>query len=386
MGRTRTRGIILEEDGSRTVNKVWRGERIFTRLGWVSQEDAESWLANEITRRKQAELRRGSHRPLFRECAARYLVEAKQKRSFEVIAWHVDLLLPYVGDLFLDQVCDETLQDFKDERLAGGIVIGDREPLSAASPTTVNRSLEVVRTILNRASRAWRMDGKPMLSIAPPLISMLEENRKPPHPLSWDEQDLFFPKLAPHLQEMALFGVNTGLRDDNICGFQWKWEVKIPEVGRSVFIIPAEEYKTKVPHVVILNNVAWSIIEARRKRLAEDDRADKNSDYVFTYRQPRGDPPVITDDRIETMHNSSWQRVRKEVGLPDVSPHSLRHTFATRLRLSGVSQEDRNALMGHGRSSMPEHYASADIGRMIKKANLVLNRKGTRTMLRVVNG
>ena len=68
---------------------------------------------------------------------------------------------------------------------------------------------------------------------------------------------------------MALFAVNTGLRDSNVCGLQWTWEVAVPELGRSVFVIPPEAFKTKRPHVVILNDVAWSIIEAQRS-LASD--------------------------------------------------------------------------------------------------------------------
>ena len=51
-----------------------------------------------------------------------------------------------------------------------------------------------------------------------------------------------------------------------------------------------------------------------------------------------------------------------------------------------MSREDRAVLLGHEGRSMPEHYASADIGRLIKLSNLVLNRVETRTLLRVVNG
>jgi len=39
---------------------------------------------------------------------------------------------------------------------------------------------------------------------------------------------------------MALFAVNTGLRESNVCGLQWRWEVLVPEIGRSVFVIPPE--------------------------------------------------------------------------------------------------------------------------------------------------
>jgi hypothetical protein len=35
---------------------------------------------------------------------------------------------------------------------------------------------------------------------------------------------------------------------------------------------------------------------------------------------------------------------------------------------------------------MPEHYASADVGRLMALANRVLDRVSTRTILRVANG
>lgn len=378
MGRTRTRGITLENDGSRTVNKVWRGERIFARLGQVSQEEAERWLSSETARLEAEQHRRGSPRALFRECAARYLIESKQKRSVEVIAWHIKLLLPYVGDLEIHQVHDGTLDDFKEDRLAGGMVFDDGEPLKPSSPTTVNRSLEVVRTILTRSARAWRDDaGRPLLDIAPPLISMLAEDRRKPRPISWDEQDLLFPLLPTHLQVMALFSVNTGLRDENVCGLRWSWEVKVPEVDRSVFIVPALEFKTAVDHVAILNDAAWSIIETqRRKREADLKAGNKVCEFVFPY----------SGHRVDTMNNHGWQTARRTAKMEDVRIHDLRHTYSSRLRLAGVSQEDRNALMGHKGRSMPEHYASADIGRLISLSNRVLDRSGTRTLLRVVNG
>src|SRR6202163_2138496 len=52
---------------------------------------------------------------------------------------------------------------------------------------------------------------------------------------------------------------------------------------------------------------------------------------------------------------------------------------------AGVSAEDREALLGHANHSMAGHCASADVGRLLKQANLVLNRQETRTVLRVAN-
>ena len=86
------------------------------------------------------------------------------------------------------------------------------------------------------------------------------------------------------------------------------------------------------------------------------------------------------------MNNNGWQQARDEAGLPLVRVHDLRHSFACRLRAAGVSAEDREALLGHANHSMAGHYASADVGHLLKQANLVLNRSGTQTVLRVADG
>ena len=86
------------------------------------------------------------------------------------------------------------------------------------------------------------------------------------------------------------------------------------------------------------------------------------------------------------MNNNGWQQARREAGVPAVRVRDLRHTFACRLRAAEVSAEDRAALLGHATQSMVGHYASADVGRLLRQSNLVLNRQETRTILRVANG
>ena len=41
--RTRTKGVLLASDGSRTIDKEYKGKRIYQRLGTVRQDDAEAW-------------------------------------------------------------------------------------------------------------------------------------------------------------------------------------------------------------------------------------------------------------------------------------------------------------------------------------------------------
>lgn len=383
--RTRTKGIQLDDDGERTADKQYKGQRIFERLGRVSQDDAETWL-----RQRQAviDVQRTdgpgqSADQLFRTACGKYLLELQQAadvRTLETISGHVLLLNRWVGDLTLRQVCNDSFAAFKADRLQGRTATG--EQTRPVKPATVNRSMEVARTVLNRAARVWRTaQGQPWLG-ASPLIEMLDETstKRMPRPLSWAEQAVLIKHLPEHLQTMAIFAVNTGARDENVCGLRWDWEVPVEEAGRSVFVIPASEFKSKRPHVLILNDVAWRIVQAQRGR---------HKEFVFVYRRERvvnlDKAPVMKFRRVETMNNTAFQTARSQAGLA-VRVHDLRHTYGQRLRDAGVPEEDRALLLGHAVEGMAQHYATATVARLIEQANRVSATQDRTTLLRVVNG
>lgn len=223
MAATRTPGITIDAHGNYFIDKCHHGTRICLRLGPTTIEQAELRLKREVGHVELELARRAHTRPLFRDCAARYLAQRHERLSLATMQIHMRLLLPHIGDLEPRQVHDATLAPFIASRVAAG-----------ASATTINRSLDVVRAILNRATRSYRDDdGTPWLTGVPPLITMLPESRRSPYPITRDEQDRLFPRLPAHLQRMALFTVNTGLRDSNVCGLQWSWEVPLPELERQ---------------------------------------------------------------------------------------------------------------------------------------------------------
>src|SRR4029079_18389518 len=131
-----------------------------------------------------------------------------------------------------------------------------------------------------------------------------------------------------HLARMALFKVNTGCRDGEVCGLKWAWEVPVPELDTSVFLIPGAKVKNGDARLLGLNRVAKSVLDSVR---------GEHDEYVFVY---RGRP-------IETMNNNGWQEARKRVWLTQVRMHDLKHTFGRRLRAAGGSFEDRQDLLGH---------------------------------------
>ncbi|HUF19895.1 MAG TPA: tyrosine-type recombinase/integrase, partial [Burkholderiales bacterium] len=172
--------------------------------------------------------------------------------------------------------------------------------------------------------------------------------------------------LPAHLTRMALFKVNTGTRDQEVCGLRWDWEIRIPELETSLFLIPGKFVKIREDRVVVLNEVSRRVI---------DEVRDIHPDYVFTY---RGSP-------VETMHNSGWQAARARAaekyqaefgepapeGFRNIRVHDLKHTFGRRLRAAGVSLETRKVLLGHTTGDITSHYSAPELYELIEAANRV---------------
>lgn len=114
------------------------------------------------------------------------------------------------------------------------------------------QALTLVFLIL--AARLWRDEsGLTWLETAP-LLQMLEcDDARKPYPLSWDEQARLFARLPGHLRDMALFKVNTGTREQEVVGLRWEWEVPIPELQTSVFVVPGDGVKKGEDRLVVLN-------------------------------------------------------------------------------------------------------------------------------------
>ena len=108
---------------------------------------------------------------------------------------------------------------------------------------TINNGLQVVRRILNLAAASgWTSEG--MTWIQSPQRSSCCPIRNGESLIPWlGRASSPFWELPSHLADMALFAVNTGCRDAEICGLRWDWEVRVPELDTSVFIVPGKKVK-----------------------------------------------------------------------------------------------------------------------------------------------
>jgi integrase len=359
MGRKKTPGL-QKRCGFWHIDKKVFGRRICESTGSDSLEEAEKYLAKRIEDIRQTTIYGTRLRRKFREAATKFLAENQHKKSIFTDAIRLKELDKYIGDLYIDSINMGTLQAFIEAKRKNGRKI-----------LIINHWLQIVRHILNLAASEWTDNNNlTWLSNAPKIKLFPKIDVRKPYPLSWEEQEKLFEELPLHLKRMALFAVNTGCRDQEICNLRWEWEMVIPELNTSIFVIPSTDVKNGEDRLVVLNKAAQTVINEVR---------GQNSEYVFTYnRKP-----------VTRMLNTAWKSARKKIGLT-VRVHDLKHTFGRRLRAARVSFEDRQDLLGHKSGRITTHYSAAEIRSLIEAANKVCETKQdvsspTLTLLRCMN-
>jgi hypothetical protein len=218
---------LTKRGGVWHINKQIGGTRVCESTGTSELAKAQEQLAKRVDDARKARLYgvRGDYS--FRVAATKYLEENRQKRSIGDDAMHLRQLDPFIGTHLMRQVHMGTLQEFVAKRRKDGV-----------KTKSINATLAVVRRILRLAASEWMDDrGMAWLETAPKIRLFPVTDARLPYPLSAEEQMFLFRELPAHLAKMALFKVNTGTREQEVCGLKWSHEVKVPEFGTSVFLI-----------------------------------------------------------------------------------------------------------------------------------------------------
>jgi integrase len=214
-------------------------------------------------------------------------------------------------------------------------------------------------------------------------FGMDSETQRDAYPLTWEQQRLLFAELPDYLHRMALFKVNTGCREQEVCRLRWDYGVAVPEIDTTVFLIPwnfggrrpKSGVKNRCDRLVVLNTVARGVIEAQR---------GLHPIWVFPH---RGEPLV-------RMLQNAWRQARRRAaarwlelkgepapeGFARVRVHDLKHTFGHRLEAAGVPFSDCQVLLGHKSKNVTKRYMVPEIARLIDAAESVLETEKRRTV------
>ena len=342
MGKKRTPGLY-KRGKFWHIHKTIHGIQVCRSTQTGDLDEAEEILRQISQEIKKVELFGEQPRRKFDEAVQQYIkIKAPTKTSLEDDILHLKHLKPFIGHFELSKINLDVLRTYIEDRQAQGV-----------KNRTINFSLKSVRQVLNLATE-WRDEnGNPWLQMAPKITLLPETDSRKPYPLTWEEQERLFSELPEHLRLMALFKVNTGCREQEVCGLKWEWEHELSDLGTSVFVVPSKLVKNRESRIIVLNDEAKKVINRMRGR---------HPVYVFVYK----------NHRIQRINGNAWRKARNRAGIPLVRVHDLKHTWGYRLRLANVPEEDRRDLLGHkSGKSMTTHYSAADLKRLIDLANRV---------------
>jgi len=251
------------------------------------------------------------------DAVVRWLAESSHKRSLVTDKFHLTWLDPYLRDKELNDISSDLIE-----------YIAQEKEKTNVTPATINRMLEIVRAILNKAQKEWKwLDTVP-------LIRMRKIENKRIRWLTRGQADKLLGELPQHLKDMAAFTLLTGLRQSNVTGLQWS-EV---DLVRNHALIHPDQSKTKKAIPVPLNSQAIAIIEKQKGNHPEN---------VFTY---FGKP-------VTRCNNHAWQKALIRAGIKDFRWHDLRHTWASWHVQNGTSLQELQQLGGWSEHEMVLRYA-----------------------------
>jgi integrase len=320
---------------------------------WLSLKEAEiskgEWIAPELGNQK------------FREYAEQWMLDRVLKpRTAELydglLANH---LYPTFGDLGVSDIDEATVRRWRKARLEAGPKA--KRPFG---PVTVAKAYRLLHAIFETAAEEDRLIPRNPCHIDGAGKEESDERQIVPLPVVFEIAKAV-PVRYRALVLLATFadmrwGELAGLRRENIdleaC------EIRITETlaqldkgglrsdtpksraGKRTVAFPAE----------IAPEIRWHL-----------DRFAEPGERGFVFVGPKGGNLRRSNFRV-----SVWNKVRQEVGLPNLHFHDLRHTGGTLSAATGATLKELMARLGHSsvRAAMIYQHATRDRDQAIAKA------------------
>jgi integrase len=238
----------------------------------------------------------------------------------------------------LGQITPWQIERFKQERAQGGARVRP------------NREIAVLKTLFNRM-RAWeKYEGaNPVVGIA-----KFKEPRRRLRYLEPAEETALLDAAREPLRSVILVGIHAGLRI-RAEALQLRWcDV---DLARSMLTVQAAYAKNGISRTVPLNSVLREMF-ARLKATAP-----AGSEMVFL---GRGGKP------LRSIRNALETACAK-AQLVDVTPHTFRHSFASRLAMAGVDVRTIQELGGWRTLALVERYAHLSPGHRAEAVERLVN-------------
>lgn len=303
-------------------------------------------LAIDAYRKTKTKIREGEYFPekkrekqTVKEAIDAYIEATEGKRSHKTDLYHSKLMKQAFGKEFVEELDAHAIEVWMAKRA------------TEASESTANRSFG----FLKRACRKAVRDGKSLTDPTAKVKPFKEPSGRVRF-LSTEEETALRKVMKPQEWLLIDFALNTGLRRGEQFGLKW---VNI-DFQNGVITIPRSKHGEK--RHVPMNKRVYEMLQSLKSRL--------KSEWVFASGKGVGDTPMDANnivnrvlrpnltragdfcpkcDFVSKPGRRNCQKCRKRLPDPikDFHWHDLRHTFASRLVVSGVDIRSVQELMGH---------------------------------------
>jgi integrase len=226
---------------------------------------------------------------------------------------------------------------------------------------TINREMSCLHHLFAKAVE-WEMSEQNPFDRGKTLLS--KENNSRLRYLSEDEISRLLPACPPHLHDIVLCALNTGMRRGEILSLKWN------QVRDGLIYL--QHTKTDTPRQIPINNTLTNLFKSIQKK------QKIGTEFVFTFsrktkRKQEGNLTVInneTGDRVSEV-KKSFATAMKNAKIHDCRFHDLRHTFASHMVMRGASLKELQEILGHTTMTMTLRYAHLSQEHKLKAVNLL---------------
>ena len=227
----------------------------------------------------------------------------------------------------LDRVDEALVEEFKQHRAA--CVSRRGRPYKAS---TTNRELAALRRLLGLAYE-WKLIDRI------PRVRQLRGVTGREFTLSDEQEQIYLGAAEPLFHDFTVLMLDAGIRPGEALSLEWPdVHLKAPGSERGYLTIPAAKAKNSKERTIPLAPRLAALLRGRKRRQGH---------VLETDGQPMSPRWVQSEhDKLRSLLKLSAEFV----------PHSLRHTFGTRLGLSGADAFTIMKLMGHSSVVVSQRY------------------------------
>ena len=288
----------------------------------------------------------------FEEYSKEYLKFSKSNKaenSYKRDITSLKSLVSYFVNKALNRITPRLIEQYKIKRL------------EEVAPRTVNIELRCLSHMFNKALEWGYISDSPYTG-----VKLLTFQKNPPRFLTKDEVQRLLDHSSNWLRPILIMMLNTGIREGERATMRFK-DVDFEKKRLLIHSSKTKSYRAIPMNKKVEETLLW----------LKDNYISLNS-YNTLKRKPHQREYIFCNEEGSPVLKirKALANACKKAGLKGVTPHTMRHTFASHLVMSGVDLNTVQRLLGHSSISTTmiySHLTEDHLARGVEKLNWVDN-------------